>query len=47
MWVGFLKTIVESEWLHLVTFKSKKANDLLCSCLRVNVSDSEMFLRCW
>ena len=45
MWAGFLKSVVERELLYLVTFASEKANELLCSCLRVNV-DKRRMLRC-
>ena len=44
---GFLKTEAESELLYLVAFASKKANGLLCLCLRVDATDDEMLLRCW
>ena len=47
MWMGFLKTVVERELSYLVTFTSKKANESLCSCLRINVTDGEMLLRFW
>ena len=42
MWVGFLKTEVESELLYLVTFTSKNANELLWSCSRLNVTDENL-----
>ena len=39
--VGLLKTVVDCELLYLVTFISKKGNELLFSCSRVNETDGK------